>query len=266
MRFTFCPLFSGSSGNALYIGAGHTSILIDAGMTGKALEGALRQINVLPETLSGIAITHEHSDHVKGAGILSRKYHLPIYANERTWNAMAKSIGEIHPGNRRVFEDEQDFYIGDLALLPFSIPHDAADPVGFRVWYGAHSAATATDMGCARKSVIKALAGVDVMVLESNHDPDLLRMNPHYSLYLKQRILSNRGHLSNQASADVLLQLMESGVREVLLGHLSSENNTPELAMRTHEDTLVRQGVKLGVDIDLGIAWRDRVSRKFEIE
>ena len=266
MRFTFCPLFSGSSGNALFIGAGNTRILIDAGMTGKAIEGALRQIDVLPETLDGIAVTHEHSDHVKGVGILSRKYHIPIYANERTWNAMARNIGEIHPGNRRIFEDEADFYIGDLSLSPFSIPHDAADPVGFRVWYGARSVATATDMGYAKKSVLEALRGVDVLLLESNHDPELLRVNPHYSLYLKQRILGNHGHLSNEASAQALLRLMETGVREVLLGHMSGENNTPELAMQTHADILGREGARIGRDVDLGLAWRDRVSRKFEIE
>ena len=266
MRFTFCPLFSGSSGNALFIAGGDTRILIDAGMPGKSIEGALREIGVLPETLSGIAVTHEHSDHVKGAGILSRKYQLPIYANERTWNAMARSVGEISPWNRRIIEDEADFYIGDLALYPFSIPHDAADPVGYRVYYGGRSVATATDMGYVKKAVLKILAGVDVLLLESNHDPDLLMQNPHYSLYLKQRILSNHGHLSNAASADALLNLYESGVRQVLLGHLSKENNTPELALMTATERLEKEGVRLNEDISLGLAWRDRVSRKFEIE
>ena len=266
MRFTFCPLFSGSSGNALFIGAGDTRVLIDAGMTGKAIEGALRQIDVLPETLNGIAVTHEHSDHVKGVGILSRKYHLPIYANERTWNAMARTVGEIAPGNRRIIEDEEDFYIGDLALLPFSIPHDAADPVGFRVFCGGCSAATATDIGHMTKDILRVLEGTDVMVLESNHDPELLRRNPHYPVRLKQRILGSRGHLSNDDSAQALLSLCESGVRQVLLGHLSGENNTPELAMQTHMDILSRAGVRVGEDLHLGLAWRDRVSKKFEIE
>ena len=109
MQFTFCPLFSGSSGNALFIGAGDTRILIDAGMPGRSIENALRQIGVLPETLSGIAVTHEHSDHVKGVGILSRKYHLPVYANERTWNAMARSVGAVEKRNVRVFLNETDF-------------------------------------------------------------------------------------------------------------------------------------------------------------
>ena len=139
MRFTFCPLFSGSSGNAIFIGAQDTRILIDAGMPGRAIEKALHEIGVLPETLTALAVTHEHSDHTKGVGILSRKYHLPVYANERTFNAMARQIGEIEPRNRRFFEDGEDFYIGDLALLPFPIPHDAADPVGYRVFYGGRS-------------------------------------------------------------------------------------------------------------------------------
>ena len=266
MRFTFCPLFSGSSGNALFIAGGDARILIDAGMPGKSIEGALREIGVLPETLTGIAVTHEHSDHVKGVGILSRKYQIPVYANERTWNAMARSVGEIAPWNRRVFEDETDFYIGDLALYPFSIPHDAADPVGYRVYYGGRSVATATDMGYVKKSVLKTLCGVDVLLLESNHDPDLLMQNPHYSLYLKQRILGDHGHLSNAASADALLALYETGVRQVLLGHLSGENNTPELALNTAAERLRRAGVRLNEEIGLGVAWRDRVSRKFEID
>ncbi|MBQ9264619.1 MAG: MBL fold metallo-hydrolase [Clostridia bacterium] len=266
MRFTFCPLFSGSSGNALFIGAGDTRILIDAGMPGKAIERALNEIGILPETLTAIAVTHEHSDHVKGVGIMSRKYHLPVYANERTWNAMARNVGEIAPRNRRMFTDEEDFYIGDLALYPFSIPHDAADPVGYRVYYGGRSVATATDMGYVKKSVLKTLSGVDVLLLESNHDPDLLMQNPHYSLYLKQRILGNHGHLSNATSAEALVALYETGVRQVLLGHLSGENNTPELALSTATERLVKEGVRLNEDIGLGLAWRDRVSRKFEID
>ena len=121
-------------------------------------------------------------------------------------------------------------------------------------------------MGYMKKSVLKTLSGVDVLLLESNHDPDLLMQNPHYSLYLKQRILSRHGHLSNVASADALLTLYESGVRQALLGHLSKENNTPELALQTASERLSREGVRLNEDIFLGLAWRDRVSRRFEID
>lgn len=265
MRFTFCPLFSGSSGNAIFIGGGDTRLLIDSGMPGRAIENALKEIGILPETLSAIAVTHEHSDHTKGVGILSRKYHIPVYANERTFQAMYRQVGQIESRNCRYFEDEEDFYVGDLALHPFSIPHDAADPVGYRVYYGGYSAAVATDMGHMKKSVLQALAGTDVLLLESNHDPDLLRQNPHYSQYLKQRILGSHGHLSNHDSAEALLKLYETGVRQVLLGHLSGENNTPELALSTAAECLRSAGVTLNEDIGLSIAWRDRVSKKFEI-
>lgn len=265
MALTFCPLFSGSSGNAVFVGTGKTRILIDAGLPGRTVENALQQLGVLPETLDAIVVTHEHSDHTKGVGILSRKYHLPVYANEPTFNAMAKYVGEIEPKNRRFFETNEDFYIGDLDLMPFSIPHDAADPVGYRVYSGGRSAAVATDMGFLRKNVYQALNGTDVLLLESNHDPDLLMRNPRYSAYLKQRILSNHGHLSNESSARALLSLYETGVKQVLLGHLSSENNTPELAMETALAALERAGVTVNEDIGLGIAWRDRVSTRFEI-
>lgn len=266
MNLTFCPLFSGSSGNCVFVGAGRTGILIDAGMPGRSIEQALDLIGVLPETLNGIVVTHEHSDHIKGVGILSRKYHLPVYANARTMDGMVRKIGGIEPSSVRIFETGQDFYIGDLALLPFSIPHDAADPVGYRVYYGGRSVAAATDMGHMRKSVLQTLSGVDVLLLESNYDPELLRQNPRYSAYLKQRILSDHGHLSNQASAEALLALYETGVRRVLLGHMSAENNTPELVMDTAVNRLSKAGVAVQDEMLLGLAWRDRVSRKFEIE
>lgn len=265
MGLTFCPLFSGSSGNAIYVAAKDTRVLIDAGLAGRTVENALKQIGVSPETISAIVVTHEHSDHTRGVGILSRKYHIPVYANERTFNAMARQVGEIEPRNRRFFQTGEDFYIGDLDLCPFSIPHDAAEPVGYKVCAGGRSAAVATDMGFMRKDVFQMLAGTDVLLLESNHDPELLRQNPRYSAYLKQRILSSHGHLSNEASARALLELYGTGVRQVLLGHLSGENNTPELAMNTALETLEKAGVTVNEDIGLGIAWRDRVSTRFEI-
>ena len=263
MKLTFCPLFSGSSGNAIYVSAGDTRMLIDAGMPGKAIETALRTIDVLPENLTAIAVTHEHTDHTKGVGILCRKYHIPIYANERTFEAMAKTVGEIPKWDRRYFETGEDFYVNDLALHPFAIPHDAAEPVGYRIFAGGASVAVATDMGYMQKNVLKTLAGTQVMVLESNYDPSLLMQNPHYSLFLKQRIRSNHGHLSNEDSANSLLSLYETGVRHVLLGHLSAENNTPELALTTAVERLTEAGICVGEDITLDIAWRDRVSRMF---
>ncbi len=265
MQLTFCPLYSGSSGNALFVGAGNTRILIDAGLSGRTISDALTQIGVLPETLSAILVTHEHSDHVRGAGILARKYRVPLYANERTWQAMARTVGEIAPPQRRIF-DGSDFYVGDLAVHPFSIPHDAADPVGYRVYYGGRSVSVATDMGHMQKRVLRELAGSDLLLLESNHDPDMLMQNPHYSYALKQRILGNHGHLSNASCAETLPLLGESGVRNIILGHLSGENNTPELALNTALSTLTHHGITPDVDMCVDMAWRERIGNFYFIE
>ena len=266
MRFTFCPLFSGSSGNALFIGAGNTRLLIDAGLSGRTVSEALASIGILPETLNGILVTHEHSDHVKGVGILSRKYHLPIYANPRTWAAMEKQIGAVAPHLRREFETGESFFVGDFSIMPFAVPHDAADPVGYRVYYGSASVATATDMGYFSPKVCDALSGVNLMVLESNHDIDMLRANEHYSAALKARILGRHGHLSNVACAEALWMLYQTGVRHVVLGHLSHENNTPELAMRTVCEAMQAHGLTPGSDIFVDMAWRDHVGGVYELD
>lgn len=130
----FCPLYSGSSGNALFVQYGQTRLLIDAGKPGKTLTEALRSIGVEPQSLSGILITHEHSDHISGAGVMARKYRLPIYATPGTWRAMEKKIGVVPPELKVTFNKGQDFYMGDIGVVPFAIPHDAADPVGFRLY------------------------------------------------------------------------------------------------------------------------------------
>ena len=265
MRLIFCPLFSGSSGNALYIGAGETRILIDAGLSGRAVSEALTGIGVLPETLNGILVTHEHSDHVKGVGILSRKYHLPVYANARTWEAMERQVGNIAPALRREFATNESFFIGDFTIMPFAIPHDAADPVGYRVYCGQCSVATATDMGYFSAKVYDALSGVDLLVLESNHDIDMLHANEHYTAALKNRILGRHGHLSNEACAEALWMLYQTGVRHVVLGHLSHENNTPELAMQTVCEAMQAHGLEIGSDIMVDMAWRDHVGGVYEL-
>lgn len=265
MRFTFCPLFSGSSGNAVFVGAGDTRILIDAGLSGRAVAEALASIGVLPETLSAILVTHEHSDHIRGVGILSRKYRLPVFANAGTWQAMARQIGEVSPHLRREFRTGESFYIGELCVLPYPVSHDAAEPVGYRVDHGAHGVATATDTGVLGQAALEALRGVDVVLLESNHDPAMLRANEHYSAALKKRILGRRGHLSNGDCGEALWQLYQTGVRHAVLGHLSHENNTPELALEAAQQALRAHGLEPGRDMRLDLAWRDHVGGVYEI-
>ena len=265
MKLVFCPLYSGSSGNALYVGNGKTGILIDAGLPGRTVVDALNQIHVLPETLRGIIVTHELSDHVTGGGVLSRKYHLPVYANEKTFCAMDKTVGVIEPRNRRYFQNDLSFYIDELEIKPFSIPHDAADPVGFHIFCGGHSIATATDVGHLTKSIVSELSGSDLVLLESNFDPDLLMQNPHYSSALKKRILGNRGHLSNQTCANALCELYKRNVTHVVLGHLSGENNSPELALNTTLEALAAHGITPGQDMEVDLAWRSRVGSVYII-
>lgn len=258
MEMSFCPLYSGSSGNALFVRYGDTGLLIDAGKPGRTLTDALRRIDVAPETLSGILVTHEHSDHVSGVGVMARKYHLPIYATAGTWKGMAgKNLGEIPAELKREIRPEEDFYLGQMNILPFSIPHDAAQPVGYRIACGGMSVSTATDLGHFSRRVFDHIRGSSLVLLESNHDPDLLRANPRYSAWLKQRILGDHGHLSNEACGEALVQLTETGTRCVILGHLSGENNRPDLAMAVSTAAAERAGIRPGKDIRLDIALRD---------
>ena len=265
MEMLFCPLYSGSSGNALFVQYGQTRLLIDAGKTGKCLFSALEAIGVDPKTLNAVLVTHEHSDHISGAGVLCRKLKIPVYATEATWHAMDRKVGAIPPELRVTFDKSQDFYVGDIGVTSFAIPHDAADPVGYRLWGGGASIATATDLGHFTRIVRDNVAGASLVLLESNHDPEMLRMNDCYSSYLKQRILGRHGHLSNDACAEALVELVNTGVHNVILGHLSGENNTPELALRTSENRVELEGVRLGEDLCLDIALRDEIGSVYHL-
>ena len=253
----FCPLYSGSSGNALFCQYGDTRLLIDAGKTGSCLTAALEKIGVRPESLGGILITHEHVDHIAGAGVMARKYHLPLYATQETWRAMAGKIGKISGELIRTVQSGRSFWLGEIGVEPFSIPHDAADPVGYRLWGSGVSLSTATDLGVFTEDVYRSIAGSTLVLLESNHDPDLLRANPHYNQALKARILGDHGHLSNDACAAALLRLVAGGTKHLILGHLSGENNTPALARRVSETAMLREGIRAGADVELQVALRD---------
>ena len=261
----FCPLYSGSSGNALFCQYGGTRLLIDTGKPGRTIEEALRKIGADINTLSGVLITHEHSDHISGAGVMARKYHLPLYATAATWRAMEGKIGRIPPEMRREITAGKDFWLGDIGVVPFSIPHDAADPVGFRLWGGSTSISTATDLGHFADSVYREIAGSSLVLLESNHDPDMLRANPHYSPLLKKRILGDHGHLSNEDCSRALLKLIAAGTENLILGHLSGENNTPTLARHVSELALSREGLRSGTDVQVSVALRDQVGRVYII-
>ena len=266
MEMYFCPLFSGSSGNALFVQYGNTRILIDAGKAGKTIDEALLSVGVDPATLDAVLITHEHVDHIQGAGVMARRYRLPLYATQETWRAMDGKIGKIPGDLIRTTEAGKGFWLGDIGVEPFSIPHDAADPVGYRLWGGKLSISTATDLGEFTENVYSTIRGSTLVLLESNHDPEMLRANPRYSAQLKARILGDHGHLSNAACAEALLQLIGAGTKHVVLGHLSAENNTPTLARRISETALMREDIRPGEDVELQVALRDQVSSIFRLK
>lgn len=264
MDLQFSPLFSSSAGNASLIAADQTALLVDAGVTGSVLEKALVEAGQQAGALSGILITHEHMDHIKGAGVLSRKYGLPIYATAATWEQMQAKIGEIAPRNIRII-DKNEFFIGSLCILPIPLSHDAADPVGYSLMAGNRKVTILTDTGRVSPKMLDAAAGSSIVLLESNHDIDMLK-NGSYPYRLKNRILSSRGHLSNDAAGDAAVELHRRGVRGILLGHLSSHNNHKQLAYETVCARCEQAGIAIGKDMALMTANRHGITGTFRLK
>ena len=264
MQLLFCPLFSGSSGNAVYVGDGESGVLVDAGVSCAKIVLELEKIGISPGGVKALLVTHEHADHVSGAGIFSRRFDVPVYATEGTWRAMEGKIGEISPKNARLVDVTQDFFIGGMNVAPFPLPHDAAEPCGYSFYLGGVKASVATDIGCVRDSWMKAVLGSDLVLLEANYDPDML-LNGSYPYELKRRILSNRGHLCNEDSSKLAVELVNAGAKHLMLGHLSKENNFPELAMRCCEDALFTHGIAPGADVRVDVASRDGLTGIFAI-
>ncbi|MCD8078006.1 MAG: MBL fold metallo-hydrolase [Lachnospiraceae bacterium] len=233
---------SGSSGNCIYIGSDNHHLLIDDGIPGKRVTEALHALDVKPEELEGVLVTHEHRDHVGGLGVLSRKYHLPIYGTEATLAEIQhdEKLGKIPEELFHPIEKEADFQLGDLTVHPFAISHDAVDPVAYRVVCGEKRTAVVTDLGEYDERIIGELQELDTVLIEANHDVRMLQVGP-YPYPLKQRILSDRGHMCNEAAGQLLTHILHDRMRAVFLGHLSKENNYPELALET-----VKMEISLG--------------------
>lgn len=260
----FCSLYSGSSGNSLFISSGNTRLLIEAGLSAKKIIEALRTIGESASELNAILVSHEHSDHIKGAGILSRKFNLPIYASEGTWNAMEQMIGPVLESNRVAFSSYAPFEIGDIIVTPFPIPHDACEPVGYSFRTAGKKVTIATDIGHISTELLNNFEDSDLLLLESNHDLEMLKMGP-YPWPLKKRIAGNNGHLSNDAAGEVVAYMAEKGTKRFLLGHLSKENNFPELAYQTVYNVVQEKCRASGSDITLDVALRDRIGKVIEL-
>lgn len=248
-------LRSGSRGNAALVYADNTKILVDCGISGKAAEAALSEVGVRPDELSGIVVTHEHTDHISGIGVMMRRYNLPVWANRETWAAMSTQIGKTDENFVRVFDNNESFEVGSIGVLPFSIPHDAACPVGYSFVKGGEKVSVATDIGELKKELFTALRGSNSVLLEANHDINMLEIG-RYPLSLKRRISGKLGHLSNDDAGKAAEFLVKLGTEKILLGHLSEENNYPELAMQTVMCVLKDAGIKIGTDVLMGVAER----------
>ncbi len=258
----FVSIASGSSGNCIYVGTENTHVLIDAGISARRIEKGLFEVGLKPGEVTGICITHEHSDHVKGLGVLARKYGIPIYGTEGTLNAIGKmkGLGEYDKVLLCPILPDVDFTLGDMVIKPFHIDHDASDPVAYRIQSENKSVAVATDMGNFNQYTIDHLLDLDAVLLESNHDVRMLETGP-YPYYLKRRILGDFGHLSNENAGRLLNYILNDKLKHILLGHLSQENNLPELAFET-----VRLEVDMGEcpykasDFYMAVARRDEMS------
>jgi phosphoribosyl 1,2-cyclic phosphodiesterase len=239
-----CILGSGSKGNCTYIEAPDARILIDAGLSAREIDRRLRQIDRSPAALDGVLISHEHSDHIQGVGALARRYKLPVYANSATWQKAQHVVGVVN--DRREFLTGNQFVLKDLLIEPFSLPHDADDPVAFRLTWRRRSVAVVTDLGYSSQLVRERLRGCHLLVLEANHDDAMLKAGP-YPWPLKQRIGGKSGHLSNLQSGQLLRDVLHDELEHVVLAHLSEINNHPDLARQTVQEILGSRATQLGV-------------------
>lgn len=255
---TVHSIASGSEGNSLLVSAGGTHILVDAGISARRITAALLSLGLTPGDIAGVLVTHEHSDHTAGLATLTKQYRLPLYASGGTAGALCAKIP--HAADvLHLLPRQGVLTLGDVQVTVFPTSHDAAESIDFRFDCGGAALGVLTDTGCVTPEAEQALQGVDLLVLESNHDEDWLLSGP-YPYYLKQRILGNRGHLSNDAAAALAQRMASAGTRQFVLAHLSRENNTPERARQTMARALA------GLDVSVTVAPRAELSGPYIAE
>ncbi|MBR6399604.1 MAG: MBL fold metallo-hydrolase [Firmicutes bacterium] len=262
----FATIASGSKGNCIYIGTENTKILIDAGISGKKAEQGLSELGIKGEEIDAVFVTHEHNDHVDGVGILSRRYDIPIYATEGTWDNMPEKVGQIRENNRRAVYAGEMCAFNEFSIQPFNIPHDAAQPVGYRINAFGKTLTVATDIGHITDDVMQNCRDCDLLLLESNHDVGMVHNGP-YPYPLKRRVLGDFGHLSNENCGKMITDICTSRLKYVVLGHLSGENNTPMLAYNTSKAIMQGVGIEIGDngDVNMYVAAPFGVKRRITI-
>lgn len=248
----FCPLASGSKGNSIFLGTEQTRVLIDAGISAAALTRKLEEIAIPLNTIQAILITHEHTDHIQGLSVLAERHKIPIFANAETAKGICAAL-RIRP-QFKIFTTGEAFSFGDLEIHPFSIPHDTLDPVAFTIHTHSLKLGFCTDLGYVTSLIEKQLQRCDYLYLEANHQPSMVHSSHRPAIY-KERVLGKQGHLSNEACGQLLASIVHAGLKHVHLAHLSSECNTPEVALRVVQEALSPHSV------DLSIAYQEKVSK-----
>lgn len=250
----FCPLASGSKGNCVYVGTKNTKILIDAGISGKAIQLKLKEIGVDIDQIDAILITHEHGDHIQGLRVLAFKLGIPVFANTETAKGIVETFHDCP--KFKIFSTGETFEFGEMEIHPFSIQHDTLDPVAFTICLDNLKLGFCTDLGFATTLVQNQLRNCDYLYLEANHQPSMVHASSRPMVY-KQRVLSRTGHLSNESCGQLLSQIAHPKLKHVHLAHLSSECNTPETALNVVKGILEEKGIQL----DIGIAPQDMISK-----
>ena len=264
MTLRFSVLASGSTGNAFYIESGEEKILVDAGLSGKKIENLMQQVNIDPHDLSRILVTHEHSDHIKGLGIMARRYNLPIYANEKTWQAMDGQLGKLSVDQKFHFNSEETKTFGGIDVESFAVSHDAADPMFYTFHQDGKKVALVTDLGYVSERIKKTVEGADAYIFESNHDVSMLRMG-RYPWNVKRRILGDSGHVSNEDCALALTDILTDQTKRIYLAHLSLDNNMKDLARMSVENILTDHGFEIGSRIGLHDTDPNEATSIFEV-
>ena len=250
----FCPLASGSKGNAIYLGTREVKILIDAGIGARTVSARLAEIGVSLDEIDAILISHEHIDHIRGLTSLALQRNIPVFANGETAKAIASALNGMP--KFKIFSTGETFEFGDLEIHPFSIQHDTLDPVAFTIKTEGKKLGFCTDLGFVTSLVKQMLLHCDYLYLEANHEPSMVHASSRPAIY-KERVLSRQGHLSNGECAELLLHVAHEGLRHVHLAHLSSECNAPELALRIVQEKLHARGIVP----EFSIAHQDQISR-----
>lgn len=250
MTLRFSVLASGSTGNAFYIESGEEKILVDAGLSGKKLEQLMDKAGLNPEELSRILVTHEHSDHIKGLGIMARRYNLPIHANEKTWQAMEPQLGKLSLDQKFHFDMGTVQTFGQLDIESFAVSHDAADPMFYTFHHNGKKVALVTDLGYVSERIKKTVEDADAYIFESNHDVSMLRMG-RYPWNVKRRILGDSGHVSNEDCALALTDILTDRTKRIYLAHLSLDNNMKDLARMSVKNILDERGFEIGSKLEL---------------